>query len=222
MIGQKEGRLTQYLVHSWEGSKTKPVEAHEIAKFLSEVVKEYGIDRIYSDQFAYQPLKEIFGKFNVTLEECVFTNTFKKKIYYNLKNLIHSNTLDLLDHAQTATELKQLQVEQSSTGTIKIGHPVGGHDDFADSLAIACYMAMEGRTLTEFGIAGLDDNNSKVRMDDTGRAIDAPSSEMVAKVQGIGFVDNIGGYYQDENGKWKKIEDDDDDDEGSDGGIAFA
>lgn len=221
LVGAKEGRITQYLVHAWEGSKTKPIEAHEIAKFLSQVVKEFGLNKIFADQFAFQPLKEIFAKFNVVLEEMTFTNTYKKKIYYNLKNLIHSNTLDLLDHEMTQTELKQLQVEQSSTGTIKIGHPVGGHDDFADSLAVSCYEAMEGKAMTEFGIAGLENEESKVRVDATGRAIDAPTAEMVAQVQGVGFIDNTGEYYKDENGKWQKSEENDDD-EIDDGGFAFA
>lgn len=222
LLGHKEGRVTQYLVHSWEGTKAKPVEAHEVAKFLSKTVREYGINKIYGDQYSFQPLKEIFSKFNVTLEEVTFTNTFKKKIYYNLKNMIHSNTLDLLDHGQTRTELKQLQVEQSTTGTIKIGHPVGGHDDHADSLAIAAYFAMEGKAVAEFGIAGLDDSDSIVRKDAMGRAIDAPDAEMVAREQGIEFRDNLGEYYQDENGKWHRVEEDPDEGDPDDGGFAFA
>lgn len=223
LVGQKEGRVSQYVVHTWEGSKTKPVEAHEVAKFLATVVRDYGLNQIYSDQFAYQPLKEIFSKFGVTLIEQTFTNTYKKKIYYNLKNAIHSNTLDILDHPQTFTELKQLQVEQSSTGTIKIGHPVGGKDDHADSLAMAVYLAMEGKTLTEFGIAGLDSSDYGVRVDSTGRALDAPSAEMVGGVQGIQVTDNTGEYYQDEDGKWKKVDEEGDEEDGDvGGGIAFA
>ena len=223
LVGQKEGRLTQYVVHTWEGTKTKPVEAHEVAKFLAKVVREYGLNEIYSDQFAYQPLKEIFSKFNVTLTEQTFTNTYKKKIYYNLKNLIHSNNLDLLDHADTILELKQLQVEQSSMGTIRIGHPVGGKDDHADSLAIASYLAMEGRVIAEFGIAGTEGDHMNVRKDSTGRAIDAPSAEMVGSVQGIQVTDNIGEYYKDEDGKWKKVSEEEEEDDGDlGGGIAFA
>lgn len=222
LVGQKEGRLTQYVVKTWEGSKTTPVEAHEVAKVLSKIVREYGLNQIYSDQYAYQPLKEIFQKFGITLVEQTFTNTYKKKIYYNLKNLIHSHNLDLLDHPDTITELKQLQVEQSSMGTIRIGHPVGGKDDHADSLAISCYLAMEGRSTAEFGVAGLDSEDSKVRKDINGVAIDAPSAEMVGKVQGIEVIDNIGQYYKDEDGKWQKHEDGEEDDGDMGGGIAFA
>lgn len=223
LVGQKEGRLTQYVVHTWEGTKTKPVEAHEVAQYLAKVVREYGLNEIHSDQFAYQPLKEIFAKFGITLVEQVFTNTFKKKIYYNLKNLIHSNNIDLLDYPPTQVELKQLQVEQSSMGTIRIGHPVGGKDDHADSLAISAYLAMEGRATAEFGMAGMSDDAIKVRKDVNGVAIDAPSAEMVGRVQGHQVIDNLSEYYKDENGKWKKVEDEDGDDDGDmGGGIAFA
>lgn len=223
LMGSKEGRITQYIAKGWEGTKKKPIKAFEIAEYISGVSKEYALDKVVADQFAFQPLKEIFGTFNVTLEENTFTNTYKKKIYYNLKNLIHSNTVDLLDHKLTATELKQLQVEQSSTGTVTIGHPVGGSDDFADSLAVSCYHAMEGKVLTEFGIAGIDEAQSLVRTDSTGRAVDAPDSTMVAQVQGIEFVDNIGDFYQDETGRWRRREESDEDgQEAGDGGFAFA
>ena len=114
------------------------------------------------------------------LREYTFAPMFKKKIYFNLKKLINSQQMDLLDHEQQAKELKELVVEQSATGTIKIGHPAGGKDDFADSLAVASFLATEGQTTGKFEFeSALPVKSYGVKTDVDGKAFTAPSPEML-------------------------------------------
>lgn len=191
ITGYHEGRFKQYVMMSWEGSRSKPVSAHNIAKFIRNVAKDYSISAVHADQYAFQPLKEIFEQYNLVLNETPFTNKFKKQIYYNLKTLIHNQKIDLLDNAQCIKEIKQLQVEQTSTGTVRIGHPPGGHDDCADVVAICSYLLAFGlhRAGIDVGeVAGIDYG---IKTDRNGKPIgQAPSAEMLSEVYEYSIFDN--------------------------------
>lgn len=176
------GRLKQFVSKGWKGNKTEPVSAFEIAEFIKTVCKQYKCDEVSADQFAFQPLKEIFEKYGLTLVETVFTPAFKKKIYFNLKKLVHSQQIDLLDNETQTRELKELVVEQSSSGNIRIGHPNGGSDDYADSLAISAFIATEaiGQGSFDFQSTGpLRDYG--VKTDVNGRAFSAPSADLLVQ-----------------------------------------
>lgn len=180
IVSVKENRITQHVVKGWEGTKKEPVKAHTVAQFIKGMVKNFPIEYVAADQFAFQPLKEIFDQYGVELKENTFTTTFKKKIYFNLKKLIHSQQIDLLDHEQQIKEVKELVVEQSATGTIRIGHPAGGHDDFSDALAVAAFLATEGQTTGAFEFEALAAVKTHgVQTDINGIAFSAPSPEML-------------------------------------------
>lgn len=221
LLGWDGHRVKQYVMHTWQGTRQKPVQASEVAKYVRNVMKDYKISRVFADQYAFQPLREIFGQYDITLEEMTFTNTVKKKIYYNLKNHIHNRTIDLLDNPILVGEIKQLQVEQTTTGTVRIGHPPGGHDDCSDCTAIAAFALSEKANalgIAEGDIAGGE--TLLVQTDIYGRAFDAPTAEMVAEVMGTPFVDNSHLYRRNpETGQMERVPDDDPDDEGNDGGA---
>jgi hypothetical protein len=216
VIGAVGGRLVQFAMKTWMGSRINPVKARLVAEYIRVIVKEYGVGEVTADQFAFQPLSEIFEQYGVKLVERTFTNTFKKQVYFNLKKLVHNQQIDLLDHEDNIKEIKQLQVEQSATGTVRIGHPPGGHDDCADVTAVASFIVTEG-----LGAAGMDlmevaGSRHEIPVDPhSGKAFVAPTSEMVAEVQDLGFEDNLSEYYQDpETGEWRRLDDDEDDDDG--------
>lgn len=190
LVGSVGGKIRQYIMKGWEGSRKTPVSAHEVAEYIQKICQQYGISRVHADQFAFQPLREIFDKFGITLEENVFTNKFKQQIYFNLKKLIHNQQLDILDNKAEITEIKQLQVEQSSTGTVKIGHPVGGHDDYVAATAVATYLLTEN-----MGKVGIDQSEVAadpygIPVDSSGRAFKAPSPEMLGTVMNSPVYDN--------------------------------
>lgn len=210
------GRLRQYVSKAWEGTRQKPVSSFEVAEYIRNMCKTYGIDEVAADQYSFQPLKEIFGTYGVTLKEYVFTPAFKKKIYFNLKKLIHSQQADLLDNETQTRELKELIVEQSSSGSIKIGHPAGGTDDFADALAVSAYLATEelGTGIFEV-ITGSAGQDYGVPTDNQGRAIGkAPSPDMLVQSGHLpeNVMDNSSQFAKDpKTGKLKRIQDIEDD-----------
>lgn len=198
VVGHTGNRVKQFVSKGWEGSKKNPVKASEVALYIRQICKEYDIPVVAADQFSFQPLREIFDQYGVTLEEYTFNPTFKKKIYFNLKKLVHSQQIDLLDNPVQTKEIKELVVEQSSAGTIKIGHPAGGSDDFSDSTAIAAYLVTE-----ELGGANLKADFKMpmqtygIKTDSFGRAFTAPSPEMLTEQLGSDIVDNSELYAKD-------------------------
>ena len=220
LLGITETRVKQYVMQVWEGTPVNPVKSFEVAAYIKNLCQNYGITRVYADQFAYQPLSEIFAKYGIALVERTFTNTFKRQIYFNLKSLIHNQKVDLLDHEIMLSEIKQLQVEQKPTGAIKIGHPPGGRDDCADALAIAAHIATSTTNKMQFSMGDWAGSSSLIPTDINGRAFVAPTPEMLAdQFFQQEFTDNKELYDIDpKTGKLKKKKDDGG---GRDGGFNF-
>lgn len=221
LVSVRENRVTQHVVMGWEGSKKEPVKAHAVAQFIKNILKNFPVDFVAADQYAFQPLQEIFQQHSVELREYTFTPTFKKKIYFNLKKLVHSQQLDLLDHEEQLKEIKALVVEQSATGTIRIGHPPGGHDDYSDATAVASFLATEGQTTGAFEFEAVAVVKTHgVKTDVNGIAFTAPSPEMLV-MSGhlpVNVSDNSELYGIDPtDGRLKKKEDFEDPEDGDDG-----
>jgi hypothetical protein len=184
IVGHDDKRITQYCVKKWEGTKGNPVQAFEVAKHISAICKKFKINKVYADQYAFQPLKEIFRVYDLVLEEKPFTQAFKKKIFFSLKRAIHNSILDLLDEPIQIKEIKHLQVEQASAGQIRIGHPVGGHDDLACALAIAVHIALEKSGSGQVNFLDKSDTYTQP-VDKTGKSFTAPNVDTLKNMPGM-------------------------------------
>ncbi len=215
LVGFNEKRVTQYVLKYWEGSKKKPVQIHEVASFIRTICRQYGLSEVIGDQFSFQPLRELFLQYGINLVENTFTLPYKRKIYFGLKRLINNQQIDLLDIPLQAKELKELVVEQTPTGQIRIGHPQGGSDDCADALAVAAYRALEkaGTVLTETGEIAMG-NDYGVQTDAQGRAFTAPPVELLQNFPGFeDAIDNSREWAKDPvTGKLRRISELEDED----------
>jgi len=225
IVGYVRGKIKQYVLRKWEGTNKQPVKIFEVTEEIRQECLRFDITKVYADQYAFQPLKEIFEKYDLTLEEKAFTSTFKKQIYFNFKKLINNKQIDLLDDAIMIGEIKSLQVEQGATGVIRIGHPPGGHDDCASALAVASFIASDSINVVidENEVRDLPNQNEygiKIDMK-TGRALQAPSPNMLTEHLGE-VIDNSSEYvYDKEKKEYRKIEDGDEDEDDDDEGIHF-
>lgn len=66
-----------------------------------------------------------------------FTTKSKHEMYNRLKTDFESQSLCIPQHRKLIDELTSLQFSVTQNGYYKVKHPDGGHDDFADSLALA-------------------------------------------------------------------------------------
>tara|TARA_R110000868_G_C10973188_1_gene771548 strand:+ start:82641 stop:84473 length:1833 start_codon:yes stop_codon:yes gene_type:complete len=224
VVGYDGVRIKQYVSKGWKGSKKEPVKASDVAKYVRQMCREFDIPWVAADQFAFQPLREIFEQYGVILHEHTFTPVFKKKIYFNMKKLVHSQGIDLLDNPIQTKEFKELVVEQSASGNIKIGHPGGGSDDFADSMAIASFLAAEetGQSMNTEIVMPVKDYG--IKTDVNGVAFTAPSPEMIAAngdyAEYNNVMDNSSNYVKHpETGRLVRIEEVEDE---IDDGVQFS
>lgn len=181
LVGVNENRITQYLQKVWKGTRAQPVVSNDVAAWIRQATLNFPLDEICADQYAFAPLREIFQHYGLVLAEKTFSITYKKKIYFNLKNLYHRNQIDTLDIEQQTQEIKALIVEQSANGTVRISHPPGGHDDCPSALAVACLVATEGQSTGRFEFSAMSTIETyDIKTDIHGVAFDAPSPEMLA------------------------------------------
>ena len=218
LVGISDNRVIQFISKGWEGTRSNPIKANEVAAWIKNATKDFPLDHISADQFSFNPLKEIFDKYGLNIVEYTFTNPYKKKLYYNLKNLIHRQQLDLLDNGIQTRELKELIVEQSNNGVVRIGHPAGGSDDYSDSLAVACLNAVENVGMGKFEFESMISVKTHgVKTDVNGVAFNAPTPEMLALSGHLDadILDNSGDYQLDpDDGVLKHISELEDDNDG--------
>jgi len=208
VVGYNEKRVTQYVCKYWEGTKKKPVQVSEVAAYIRTICRQYGLNEIAGDQYSFQPLRELFLQYGINLVENTFTLPYKRKIYFGLKRLIHNQQFDLLDIPLLHKEIKELVVEQTASGQIRIGHPQGGSDDLSDATAVAAFRVMEkaGVVQVQYGEVSIV-NDHGVRVDAQGRAFTAPPVELLGNYQGFqGVIDNSKEWAKDPTtGKWRRI-----------------
>lgn len=208
VVGYNEKRVTQYVLKYWEGTKKRPVQIHEVAAFIRTICRQYGLNEVTADQYSFQPMRELFLQYGISLVESTFTLPYKRKIYFGLKRLIHNQQIDLLDIPLLQKEIKELVVEQTASGQIRIGHPPGGSDDLSDATAVAAFKVMEkaGAVQVTYGEIVMG-NDYGVKMDAQGRTFTAPPVELLHNYQGFqNVIDNSKEWIKDPTtGKYRKI-----------------
>ena len=83
------------------------------------------------------------GDLGNTLSPFKSTTKSKHQLYKSLQKAIESEEITVPQHRKLVDELTSLEFEFTQHGYMKVHHPEGGHDDFADSLAFA-HWAMSG------------------------------------------------------------------------------
>jgi len=63
----------------------------------------------------------------------------KPEIYSNLNILLEQKRLRIPDELELINQLELMEYEYTSDARMKVFHPVGGHDDECDALAMLCY-----------------------------------------------------------------------------------
>ncbi len=76
----------------------------------------------------------------VSIHRFKTSNESKTKLYDNLRAKFDRREITIpLEPFRLKHELELLEYEALPSGAIRIGHPASGHDDFSDSLALACW-----------------------------------------------------------------------------------
>ena len=136
VIGHIEyGRVIIDHVVEWKPPVDLEVVTGELAKFC----QLYGIRKLWSDQYAAEPLKQVFRRGGVNIETVVFTSQFKTAAYNTLRHLLSGNDIVLPAIHELKAQLLSCEEKRMPGGLVKLGAPGGLHDDIVDALTLLCH-----------------------------------------------------------------------------------
>jgi hypothetical protein len=98
------------------------------------VLNRFGITRVISDKYAGDWPKARFAEHGIALEQSAKP---KSDIYHDLLPLLNARRVELLDNHRLAAQLVGLERRTARSGHDSIYHSPGGHDDLANSVALA-------------------------------------------------------------------------------------
>src|SRR5262249_50716674 len=86
----------------------------------------------HGDRYAGEWPAEQFRKHGITYEAAAKP---KSDLYRDFLPLLNSGRVDLLDHPKLVNQIASLERRTARGGRDLIDHPLGGHDDLANSVA---------------------------------------------------------------------------------------
>jgi hypothetical protein len=114
---------------------------------IRELDSYYSFNKIMVDNtsLGQGTVDEVKQSLGSKVEGFKFTNEKKQSLYNTLKSELQNGSIEFPyipgknDKAgnKMATECLELEYSYTSSGKMKISHPTGGHDDFADAFALA-------------------------------------------------------------------------------------
>jgi hypothetical protein len=103
-------------------------------------LQSYGVSSVTGDRYSGDWCASTFRDLGVFYQN---SEKNKSEIYLEFLPLLTQRRVELLDHRQTLTEIRQLE-RKTGHGRDSIDHPKGFHDDAANAVAGACVLAEAG------------------------------------------------------------------------------
>lgn len=136
------------LIIEWVPSKKDrlPVDLLNVADVLDQICRQVHVKKALFDKFNSADVVQRLMQYGVEAEDKNFSNPFQVQIYQNLKSLIYTGNISLLDHTvesyiyldkQNANEeLKAIKLINGN----KIDHDRGKSKDYSDARASAAWI----------------------------------------------------------------------------------
>jgi hypothetical protein len=151
---ESDRRIVQDVMRGWKmrGSESANLEA--TVKEIAGACKRYGLSSVSGDRYAAAWVRERFRAEGIRYEEPEgkapnepeTTRYLDKSLaYLEIEPLLAQGRIDLLDHPELVHELKFLERRPRAGGRTLVDHPAGGHDDYANALALAAALASASR-----------------------------------------------------------------------------
>lgn len=131
------------LILQWKPSKKDrlPVDLLNVAEILEQICKQVFVKKALFDKFNSAEVVQRLMTYGVEAEDKNWSNPFQLQIYQNLKGLIYTGQVNLLDHAildglNANEELKALKLINGN----KVDHERDKSKDFSDARAGAVWI----------------------------------------------------------------------------------
>jgi len=144
----RDGRLIQDVMLIW----APPYDAASVIEQKAEVLKRYNLRRVTCDKWGSGLAASIYQRNGVTAMQNAKP---KSELYLDFMHLLSARRPLLLDEPTQVKELCALQRKVAWGGKESVDHPRGAfHDDAANALAGAMFMAADRPPPIDWNIAG--------------------------------------------------------------------
>jgi hypothetical protein len=145
-IGNVEGRETYSVALSrqWVGSKTKPLNSRQVFTEMAALLKPYGVTTVLTDQWGYDPLKDMAIECGLVLIEKNLTREQKYDLFMVAKKRVVDKSLELPPNPVLLRDLasiRKIVTQQSMYIHLPEGAD-GRHADYAAALALCLSQAL--------------------------------------------------------------------------------
>ena len=128
-ISHNENDIT---ILDYVGEIKPPFSPESVVKTFSSILKEYQVFNVTGDAYAGEFPRELFSKQGISY---TVSTRNRSQIYLEILPLIMSIKIQLLDNKKLIAQLSMLERRTARSGKDSVDHPVGGHDDLANSAA---------------------------------------------------------------------------------------
>jgi hypothetical protein len=137
IVHNQEGTIFHDYSQRWLGTASKPLEPAVILEELIPILRAYGLQMLYSDQYHLESLQQLFLERGITMIGQPYTGQNKSAKYGNLQQLFFQGRIRLLDNSDLTREVKQLERKLAPSGIVHVEAPTGQSDDLASTLCLA-------------------------------------------------------------------------------------
>lgn len=141
----EQPRAIQDVMKGWGRARGHTVDLKGVVAEIAEIVTRYGLSTVRGDRYAGQWVRQAFEAQGIKYED----TEEKSKAYLELEPLFAQGSIEILDHPALLRELRTLERRPRPGGKTLVDHPHGGHDDYANALALAATAC--GEVLTPAG-----------------------------------------------------------------------
>ena len=111
-----EGKIVVDRLERWRGTKSAPLAFDLVLGEVRNVLSLYHLNTAVGDQFYYDLLNQYFLKLGIYYECRQFSANTRATIFANMKQLLLSNKLELLDDPELLRQLRHLREQKTARG----------------------------------------------------------------------------------------------------------
>lgn len=158
--GEKPVRLIQDVMRGWQRRRSETINLEAVVGEIAEIIRAYGLSEVTGDRYAAGWVRQAFEKVGISYRDA----EEKSKAYLEVEPLFAQGRIEILDHPQLIRELRLLERRPRPGGKLTVDHPSGGHDDHANSLALAAASAAQENALDISQLAAFGDRVTGTQM----------------------------------------------------------
>jgi hypothetical protein len=173
------------LAKQWMGSAANPLKPRIVLSEIAQALGPYGVDTIFTDQFAYEALNDLAYEFKVGLVGTQVQAAERLQHVEAIRAALHENRLEVPPDPYLRTDLLRTRKRVTSNG-VTIQYPQSGdgrHCDYVPALGLAMMNPPQLPAANDNADGGRDAVFDKILADERRRASD-PFSVHVTRLAG--------------------------------------